>query len=139
MVWCVCMSGVWQANGGTPLYAASQNGHVEVVRALVGAGAAVNQARVRDDCGGCWCSVVAAGVRLCVSGMVWSAACKCVAVLARVCFWGVPERFDVCDRMWEVLCAIMVRYVRGSVCLVVGRLMVAPHCLSPVTMVTWRW
>jgi hypothetical protein len=58
MVWCVCMSGAWQANGATPLYAASQNGHVEVVRALVGADAAVNQATVRDDCGGCWCSLL---------------------------------------------------------------------------------
>jgi hypothetical protein len=27
---------------------------VEVVRVLVEAGAAVNQAKVRDDCGGCW-------------------------------------------------------------------------------------
>ncbi len=46
---------VLQTDGGTPLYVASQNGHVEVVRALVGAGAAVNQAWVRDDCCG-WCS-----------------------------------------------------------------------------------
>ncbi len=30
----------------TPLYVASQNGHVEAVRALLGAGAAVNQAKV---------------------------------------------------------------------------------------------
>ncbi len=52
------VSGVWQTDGVTPVYAASQNGHVEVARALVGAGAAVNQARVRDDCGGSWCSVV---------------------------------------------------------------------------------
>jgi hypothetical protein len=49
---------VWQTDGCTPLYAASGNGHVKVVRALVGAGAAVNQAAVRDDCDGCWCSVV---------------------------------------------------------------------------------
>ena len=46
------MSGVWQTDGCTPLFVASENGHVEVVRALVGAGAAVNQARVRDGCGG---------------------------------------------------------------------------------------
>ena len=46
---CVRVSGVWQTDGCTPLYAASFDGHVEVVRALVGAGAAVNQARVRDD------------------------------------------------------------------------------------------
>ena len=57
IVGCVRVSGVWQTNGCTPLYVASDNGHVEVVRALVGAGAAVNQATVRDGCCGCWCSV----------------------------------------------------------------------------------
>jgi ankyrin repeat protein len=41
------MSVAWQDNGTTPLYIASQNGDVEVVKALVEAGAAVNQARVR--------------------------------------------------------------------------------------------
>ncbi len=35
-----------QASGATPVYAASLNGHVEAVRALLGAGAAVNQAKV---------------------------------------------------------------------------------------------
>ena len=55
---CVRVSGVWQTNGATPLLIASHNGHVEVVRALVGAGAAVNQATVRDGCGGSSCSVV---------------------------------------------------------------------------------
>ncbi len=45
----VCV--VWQTDGSTPLYAASLNGHVEVVRALVEAGASVNQAKVRDDLG----------------------------------------------------------------------------------------
>ena len=35
-----------QTNGATPLYIASQNGHVEAVRALVELGAAVNQAEV---------------------------------------------------------------------------------------------
>ncbi len=42
---------VVQANGLTPLHAASVNGHVEAVRALVGAGAAVNQADVSADGG----------------------------------------------------------------------------------------
>ncbi len=39
---------VFQTNGATPLYVASQNGHVpvECVRVLLGAGAAVNQAKV---------------------------------------------------------------------------------------------
>ena len=35
-----------QTDGATPLYIASQEGHVEAVRALVGLGAAVNQATV---------------------------------------------------------------------------------------------
>ena len=44
-----------QTNGFTPLYIASQDGHVEAVTALIGAGAAVNQATVRDDLDGHWC------------------------------------------------------------------------------------
>lgn len=40
----VCM----QSEGGTPLYIASQEGHLEVARLLLGAGADVNQATVRD-------------------------------------------------------------------------------------------
>ncbi len=59
----VCV--VWQTNGWTPLLAASDNGHVEVVRALVVAGAPVNQADVGDHCGDCCCCVVVVGV--CVS------------------------------------------------------------------------
>ena len=48
-----------QANGVTPLYVASQNGHVECVQALLDRGAAVNQATVgvissmAQHCGGC--------------------------------------------------------------------------------------
>ena len=45
---------VRQADGYTPLYIASEKGHLEVMRALVGAGAAVNLASVRDDGGGVW-------------------------------------------------------------------------------------
>ena len=51
-----------QTGGCTPVHAASENGHVEVVRALVGAGAAVNEADVRDH----WLFV---GARACVT--VW--------------------------------------------------------------------
>jgi ankyrin repeat protein len=39
-----------QVDGRTPLIGASQNGHVEVVQALVEAGAAVDQAGVSDAC-----------------------------------------------------------------------------------------
>ncbi len=44
-VWLVCRV-VLQKTGATPLYVASQNGHVECVRALLGGGAAINQAEV---------------------------------------------------------------------------------------------
>jgi hypothetical protein len=37
-----------QSRRATPLFAASEHGRIEVVRALLGAGAAVNQAKVRD-------------------------------------------------------------------------------------------
>ena len=50
MIGADCLSRVpvtWQADGATPLYIASQSGHAEVVKALVMAGAAVNQAWVR--------------------------------------------------------------------------------------------
>ncbi len=57
-VGCGRVSAAWQTTGGTPLHVASKNGHVEVVRALLGAGAAVSQAMVRDDWGGGWCLVV---------------------------------------------------------------------------------
>jgi ankyrin repeat protein len=67
----VCV--VRQTDGFTPLCVASQNGHVEVVRALVGAGAAVNQADVRDDWGGCWCSRVRDDVVACA----FSSFCMC--------------------------------------------------------------
>jgi hypothetical protein len=42
----VCV--VWQTDGVTPLFVASQSGHIEAVTALVGVGAAVNQAAVRE-------------------------------------------------------------------------------------------
>ncbi len=54
-VLCVRVCAIWQTDGWTPLHAASREGHVEVVRTLVGAGAAINQTVVREDWGGCWC------------------------------------------------------------------------------------
>ncbi len=53
--------GTVQTSGVSPLYIASQNGHVEVVRALLGAGADVGQAMVSRACsvvggGGPWSS-----------------------------------------------------------------------------------
>ncbi len=89
---CVCV--VWQTDGATPLYAASQEGHDEVVRALVGAGAAVNQAAVREDLGGCWCS----GVRWWLdvgSQHARAALCACVHVCVCVCW--VCMAIERCD------------------------------------------
>ena len=68
-----------QTDGLTPLCAASESGHVEVVRALVGAGAAVNQADVRDDWGGCLCSGVRDDVVACACS-----SCACVVFVGAV-------------------------------------------------------
>jgi hypothetical protein len=74
----VSMCVVWQtADGWTPLLAASDNGHVEVVRALVGAGAFVDQVTVRDhwltvgsgQCVGDRCRYRSKRVQLCK--LVW--------------------------------------------------------------------
>ncbi len=51
---------VLQATGLTPLFVASQNGHVECVRTLLDRGAAVNQADVGD------CSSMARHCGVCV-------------------------------------------------------------------------
>ncbi len=48
IVQCAVVFFDWQSDGATSLFMASENGHVDVVGALVGAGAAVNQADVRD-------------------------------------------------------------------------------------------
>ncbi len=44
-MYCVCRV-VLQTDGWTPLHIASQNGHVECVRTLLGGGVAINQAAV---------------------------------------------------------------------------------------------
>ncbi len=75
----------WQTDGATPLYVASEKGHDEVVRALVGAGAAVNQAAVRGDLGGCWCS----GVRGWFDVGSQHARAACVHVCVCSCLLGV--------------------------------------------------
>ncbi len=44
----VCVCGFGQTDGATPLFVASEEGHVAVVEALVKAGATVDQATVCD-------------------------------------------------------------------------------------------
>ncbi len=44
----VCVCGLGHTDGATPLFIASQEGHVAVVEALVKAKAALNQAKVCD-------------------------------------------------------------------------------------------
>jgi hypothetical protein len=58
-----------QADGRTPLFMASVNGHVEAVVALVGAGAAVNQATVSADGGARDCLVALGAVLRCCGGV----------------------------------------------------------------------
>jgi hypothetical protein len=63
VAWCVMCCSVcrvaWQVEGATPLYIASQNGHVECLWALLSGGAATNPATVGSaksmtwPCGGC--------------------------------------------------------------------------------------
>jgi hypothetical protein len=61
---------VVQTTGATPLHVASVSGHVEVVRALVGAGVAVNQAMVSVD-GRTIGMFARVGCELCVRGVEW--------------------------------------------------------------------
>jgi hypothetical protein len=56
---CAVCRVVWQTDGATPLFLASEDGHVECVLALLRGGAAINQATVGSvwsttwPCGGC--------------------------------------------------------------------------------------
>ncbi len=59
----------WQTDGCTSLYSASEKGHVECVRALLGEGAAINQAMVGSK------SRMARQGRGCVCRDAWEPAC----------------------------------------------------------------
>ena len=60
-----------QTSGATPLFIASQSGHVECVRALLDRDAAINQATVgftiwmAEYCGGWVCAVMCGRLRAC--------------------------------------------------------------------------
>jgi hypothetical protein len=112
MVLCVCVCVVWQTDGWTPLYAASHNGHVEVVRALVEAGAALNQAAVREDLGGCWCSGVRGWLDV-GSQHARAALCMCVCVC---CVCMVIERCDAHAALRVVTRPLMLMLMLSRTC-----------------------
>ncbi len=111
---CMCVYpwlGLGQTGGATPLFIASENGHVEVVEVLVKAKVALNQAMV-CDC-----------IPSCAAGRVWC---------ARV---SLGRRKQV-----GMLSAVGARRACGCVYgLGWGRTMVQPRCSSPARRVTLRW
>jgi hypothetical protein len=72
-VTCVCRV-VWQTNGTTPLYVASQKGFLKCVRALLDGGAAINQAAVG------YCSSMARHCGVCVRKTTLFVTCVCRVV-----------------------------------------------------------
>jgi hypothetical protein len=91
-----------QADGRTPLFMASVNGHVEAVRSLVGAGAAVNKATVSTDCRAfgmlergrcelCWLSRVRCECAVMIVGLhAMSDGCVFVRGLCDTWLWCRP-------------------------------------------------
>ena len=73
----------WQMDGATPLYIASETGHVECVRALLSGGAVINQEKV-----GCTSSI-ARHCGDCVRRDAWESACVHACMAGR------------CAGMWD--------------------------------------
>jgi hypothetical protein len=101
-----------QTDGATPLYAASEKGHVGVVKALVKAKAALDQAKVCDRMPSLL--LVECGVR--------------------ACLWGDALERTSCEQ-WRERSVRM--HVRVSVAWV--RRTDRPHCASPASRVTLGW
>jgi hypothetical protein len=86
-VWLVCRA-VLQMNGATPLYIASEKGHVECVRALLGKGAAIDQAEV-----GC-----ARSMALHCEGYSRGDPCQPCRMHVQLVGWLPSARWRVCTR-----------------------------------------
>jgi hypothetical protein len=101
-VTCV-VSGTEQTDGRTPLHIASKFGHIDVVRALLAAGAAVNQTMVRCR----WRRghvVLSGGLCVCVC------VCVCLFVCAHECQYGASRvRDKVCGDAAVVIQHRMIR------------------------------
>jgi hypothetical protein len=98
-VWIVCRV-VFQTGGFTPLYIASETGHVECVRALLGGGAEINQEKV-----GCTSSI-ARHCGDCLRRDAWESACVHACIAGRLRWdvglcrpWAMVEP-KPCMRAW---------------------------------------
>ncbi len=85
---------VLQTNGATPLYIASRKGHVECVRALLGEGVAINQAKV-----GSTSSMAQHRRGLCVWGSVGACVHACV------CSWSGARGWRALEGLGERWCS----------------------------------
>ena len=116
--------------GASQLYIASKSGHVDVVRALVEAGAAVDQANVSRSAGVCtglthWCCQgCAVIVRSCVYALSWLYVRLCEVVYVAA---------GVVRGSWVVLKGLLV------VALVLYRRTDGLRCWLQVMVATWMW
>jgi hypothetical protein len=78
-----------QTDGATPLFVASQDGHVECILALLGGGASINQATVSSTSSMARHRGVSCG-RRCVDDCVHACVCICLGALG----WHLIERLS---------------------------------------------
>ncbi len=118
-----------QADGATPLYAASEWGHAECVRALLNRGAAINKAMV-----GFACPIALHGLG-CVGGHLWEPACA----LARL-RESESKSIRLLKHYWRILRMMFEGGLfRALVCRAVSccRRMGTHRCSSPAKGGTW--